>query len=62
MKCAHCRQPGADNVWDLTACADDGKKRRRRLCDACDLELNRIAMTFLRIPQAKAKLAKYAKP
>ena len=61
MKCAHCRAPGADNEWKLEACADGGTKRVRKLCDACDLELNRLAMTFLRIPQAKAKLAEYAK-
>lgn len=48
--------------WTLWACADGNAKRVRYLCDACDLDLNRIAMSFLRIPQAAAKLAEYAKP
>lgn len=60
MKCAHCRAPGADNTWDLAACADAGRKRVFRLCHKCDVALNLLVMEFFGVANAKAKIAAYA--
>lgn len=58
--CAHCRAPGADNEWTLWACADGRKKRVRKLCDPCDVELNRTVLFFFNDPAAAEKVARYA--
>lgn len=58
-RCAHCRGPGGRNTWTLWACADGGRKRVRQLCDRCDVELNALALAFLRIPGAKRALERY---
>lgn len=59
MKCAHCQTPKAQNKWTLTACADN-RKRVMRLCDPCDIELNRIVLLFLNVPGAAKKIKAYA--
>ncbi len=59
MKCAHCGTPKAKWGWTLQACADGGKKRKKKLCDECDIECNRIILEFFRYKDAAEKLAKY---
>lgn len=59
MKCARCGSPRATNHWELTACADGGKRRSKYLCDLHDAELNEIAMTFLGIRDAQKKASAY---
>ena len=59
MKCARCGSPRATNHWELTACADGGKRRSKYLCDHHDAELNEIAMTFLGIRDAQKKASAY---
>lgn len=43
----------------MQACADGGKKRKKKLCDECDIECNRIILEFFRYKDAAEKLAKY---
>jgi hypothetical protein len=57
--CAHCGAPRPTAKWHLTACADGSRKRTYRLCDRCDVELNRRNMKFLGVPDVAAKIRKY---
>lgn len=59
MKCARCGVSRATNRWELTACADGGKRRSKYLCDEHDAELNEIAMKFLGVSGATEKAAAY---
>lgn len=61
MKCAHCDKPGADNTWDLWACADSRKHRKKHLCDKCDIKLNTFVLKFFGDTNARHKMEKYAK-
>lgn len=60
-RCAHCKAPDAPHAWTLTACADGGRKRVRKLCTACDVELNTLALAFLRIRGAAGAIERYRK-
>ena len=59
MKCAHCAAPNADNLWHAQLCADSRRKRKKRLCDACDVELNRMVLEFMGDAKASEKMAAY---
>lgn len=59
MKCAHCGTPKATYTWNLQACADKRKKRKKKLCLRCDVELNRIVLEFFNDPRVDEKLATY---
>jgi hypothetical protein len=59
MKCAHCHVPNADRGWYLTACADKRKRRSKRLCNECDVELNRIVLEYFNDPLALEKIEAY---
>lgn len=61
MKCAHCGEGKAKHAWTLWACADGGRKRVFRLCEKCDIELNRRVLRFFNDPAAAAKIAAYRK-
>lgn len=57
VPCAHC---GASSVaqWSLRPCAI-GTTGWYPLCADCDMELNRLVMEFLRLPDAAERLAAY---
>lgn len=55
--CAHCGAP-ANQQWSLRPCAI-GATGWYPLCDSCDIELNRVVMAFLRLPDADERLAAY---
>lgn len=57
-----CRRCGgkATEQWMLRPCAT-GRKQWHPLCTECDVELNRIAMDFVRLPDADELLAAYRK-
>lgn len=59
MKCAHCGRARAANTWTVEACADGGRKRRKWLCDPCDVRLNRLVLKFFRDPKAAEKMRRY---
>ena len=59
MRCARCGASRATNRWELTACADGGRRRSKYLCDEHDAELNEIAMKFLGVSGATEKAAAY---
>lgn len=58
--CDHCRLRVAAHTWDLRACAAGGEVHRAELCTPCDLELNALALRYVRAPNAEARLADYA--
>lgn len=57
VPCAHCGAPSTAQ-WDLRPCAI-GEERTFGLCRAHDIDLNRIVLEFLRVPDAAALLAEY---
>jgi hypothetical protein len=59
MKCAHCRTPKAIASWELRACADGGKRRKKWLCSPCDIECNRMMLEFFNDPEAGEKIEAY---
>lgn len=58
-KCAHCGNKGATNLWHPALCADGRKKRSKRLCDPCDIELNRMVLEFFNYPNAADLMSAY---
>ena len=54
LKCARCGRP-ATHQW--SACADGNLWRP--ICGACDIELNRLVLEFMRDPDTEAKLTRY---
>lgn len=54
LKCVRCGQP-AVHQWQT--CADDNLWRP--ICKQCDVALNHLALTFMKDPDAEAKIAKY---
>lgn len=56
LACTRCAEP-ARYQWQC--CANDN--RWLPLCAACDIELNRVAMDFMRVANAEALLVRYAK-
>jgi hypothetical protein len=59
MTCAHCGAPDAPHTWDIRPCAI-GENMVFDLCGLCDLKLNRMALEFMRVEDAEARLAEYA--
>lgn len=57
QKCAHCGAPATEQ-WSLRPCAI-GRTGWYPLCTEHDIELNRITMEFLRLPDAEERLAAY---
>lgn len=53
LPCARCGRP-ARHQWN--ACADG---LYRPICDHCDIALNRLALRFMRDPDAAAKIRTY---
>lgn len=56
IPCARCGQPSAFQ-WNI--CADGN--RYRGLCAPCDVALNALVLSFIRDPEARAKIARYAR-
>lgn len=56
VPCCRC---GAPSVHQWQVCADGSQYRGG--CNDCDIALNRLALTFMRIPDAKAKMRAYTK-
>ena len=56
LRCCRC---GKKAVHQWKACADGGVWRP--LCLQCDFDLNELALTFMRVPNAARKLRRYAK-
>lgn len=56
--CAHCGTKPAERVWNVRPCAI-GKRRQRRLCEACDVKLNDLVLRFFKEPERKALMARY---
>lgn len=54
VPCARCGRPSSQQ-WAI--CADGN--RPRGLCTACDVELNRLVLTWVGDPDAEAKMAAY---
>lgn len=59
MKCAHCNCSNAANRWEPKVCADGRKLRSKYLCDACDVDLNRMVLEFFNDPKAAEKMRAY---
>lgn len=57
VACVHCGAPSAAQ-WSLRPCAI-GTTGWYPLCIACDVDLNRLVMQFLRLPDAAERLAAY---
>jgi hypothetical protein len=57
VPCAHCGEPASEQ-WSLRPCAI-GTTGWYPLCTDCDVELNRVVMEFLRLPDAEERLARY---
>lgn len=55
VPCFRCGKPSACQ-WNI--CADGGRKRG--LCQRCDIGLNRTVLKWLRDPEWKAKIDRYA--
>jgi hypothetical protein len=53
-RCIRCGVPAA---YQWSACANGN--RWVPLCEGCDIELNELALTFLRIPHAAALMRHY---
>lgn len=53
VPCCRCGQPSSQQ-WK--ACADGVF---RGTCTRCDVALNAMALRFMRVPDAKAKMARY---
>ena len=58
-RCQHCRDAWATETFTARMCAENRRKRVVRLCAACDLELNRIVLEFVRVPGLEAKMEAY---
>lgn len=58
-RCQHCGERGATRTWDMRPCAI-GEHITYRLCDPCDLALNRLVLDFFKVPHAEKLLAEYA--
>lgn len=58
-RCQHCGSQPANRTWDMRPCAI-GRHITYRLCDECDLTLNRMVLDFFRVPNAGELLAEYA--
>jgi hypothetical protein len=56
LQCARCGEPAR---FQWSACADGNLYRP--LCGKCDVGLNLAALTYMRDPDAEAKVATYAK-
>lgn len=54
VPCSRCGKPSV-HQWNI--CADGNQFRG--CCDECDIELNRMVLLFMRIPDAHRKLAAY---
>lgn len=54
VPCVRCGEPSV-HQWQICANAN----RYLTVCEACDIELNRIALDFARIPNAKELMARY---
>jgi hypothetical protein len=57
VPCAHCGEPSTAE-WMLRPCAI-GQKRYYGLCRVHDIELNRLTVNFLRVPDADALMERY---
>lgn len=53
-----CRRCGAPSFHQWQVCANGN--RWLGVCVACDVALNRVALEFMRVPNAEALLATYA--
>lgn len=58
-RCDHCGGRGARHDWKLQACADQRRRRVRRLCTTCDLALNRLLLEYFNDPEVDAKMQAY---
>lgn len=54
LPCVRC---GGKSLFQWNACADDNLWRP--LCLDCDVELNRMVLTWMRDPEADAKADRY---
>ncbi len=55
MRCVRCNEPAR---FQWSACADNNLWRP--ICGRCDVQLNKMALTFMGDPQALAKTKVYA--
>ena len=58
--CDHCDAP-ATETWDLKACAEGRQPRVINLCVDCDVDLNRLVLTFAGVEDAVAVVDAYAR-
>lgn len=54
VACSRCSAPSR---YQWQVCANDN--RWLGVCEPCDVELNRLALTFMRVPNADDLLAAY---
>jgi endogenous inhibitor of DNA gyrase (YacG/DUF329 family) len=57
VPCAHCGAPSTAQ-WDLRPCAI-GEERTFGLCREHDIDLNRLVLDFLQVPDRSELLATY---
>lgn len=55
VPCARCGAPSTQS-WQI--CSDGNQFRG--LCTGCDVGLNAVVLSFVRLPDAEAKIAAYA--
>lgn len=56
LPCARCGKRPSCHQWN--ACADG---LFRPICEDCDIELNRLVLTWMGDPEVDAKMERYAK-
>ncbi len=56
LRCVRCSKP-SHAQWN--ACADGGMHRPS--CQGCDIDLNRLALEFMRDPDVDAKMDAYVR-
>lgn len=56
VPCSRCAKPSR---FQWQACANG--RRYLGVCEDCDIELNRLALEFMRVPNAEALMAAYVK-
>lgn len=58
-KCQHCHKVKAVTEWSLNACAEGRRLRKLRLCNPCDIELNRLVLAFANVKGLDRIMTKY---
>lgn len=58
-----CNRCGARarHTWTVDPCALMSKTIKAKLCDQCDIEINRYILAFYRVPNSKKLMEAYRK-